>query len=185
MGDLRIRRARAADLDAIDGELGQRRFFADRLARQHERLGMLLTAWLDARPIGVIYLWLEAAEEPELREHLPGTPILTHLEIHPRHRGRGHGSLLIAAAERRLRMLGHERVTLAVEIGNRRAEQLYIRLGYVEWPHSTVKCYSLTDGNGQRDVETCLIMVKGLREVQVRDRVRETQRAEDLPHPGE
>jgi GNAT superfamily N-acetyltransferase len=162
MGDLHIRRARPADLDVLIGELGQRRFFADRVSRQAERLGMLLTAWRSTRPIGVLYLWLEDAEEAELRLHLPGTPILNHLEIHPDHRGGGAGTELITAAERRLRMLGYGQVALAVEETNEAAARLYDRLGYKEWPHGEVTCYSLTDGNGLRQVEICRIMVKAL-----------------------
>jgi GNAT superfamily N-acetyltransferase len=162
MGNLRIRRARPADLDVLIGELGQQRFFDDRFSRQSKRLGILLTAWRDVRPIGVIYLWLEDAEEAELREHLPDTPILNHLEIHPEHRGRGTGTKLIKAAERRVRKLGFRRVALAVEVTNRRAAKLYKRLGYERWPHPNVRCYSLTDGNGKRQVEICQIMVKAL-----------------------
>lgn len=162
MDDLRIRRARAADHDVLVAELGQRRFFDDRFSRQAARLGMLLVAWRDDRPIGVIYLWLEDAEEPELREHLPGTPILTHLEIHPRHRGGGVGTALIQAAERRLRMLGYAQVALAVEIDNDGAARLYKRLGYEDWPHDTIRCYSLTDGSGVRRAEVCQIMLKSL-----------------------
>ena len=163
MGNLRIRRARATDLDVLIGELGQQRFFDDRFSRQSKRLGMLLTAWRGVRPIGVIYLWLEDAEEAELREHLPDTPILNHLEIHPEHRGKGAGTKLIKAAERRLRKLGFHQVALAVEITNRQATRLYQRLGYEEWPYPNVECYSLTDGDGERRVEVCRIMVKTLR----------------------
>lgn len=162
MGYLHIRRARPTDLQVLIRELGQRRFFGDRFSRQNERLGMLLTAWLDFRPIGVVYLWLEDAEEAELREHLPDTPILNHLEIHPDHRGGGAGTELITAAERRLRKLGFRQVALAVEVTNARAAQLYKRLGYEEWPHPNIRCYSLTDGNGVRRVEICQIMVKTL-----------------------
>lgn len=162
MGNLHIRRARPADLEVLIRELGQRGFFDDRMARQHKRLGMLLTAWDGIRPIGVVYLWLEDAEEVELREHLPDTPILNHLEIHPDHRGGGTGTKLIKAAERRLRKLGFERVALAVEVTNRRAARLYKRLGYEEWPHPYVRCYSLTDSHGERYVEVCRIMVKVL-----------------------
>lgn len=162
MGDLQIRRARPADLEVLVRELGQRGFFNDRIFRQNERLGMLLTAWRDIRPVGVIYLWLEDAEEVELREHLPATPILNHLEVHPAHRGGGAGTKLIKAAERRLQMLGFRRVALAVEVTNRRAARLYKRLGYEEWPRPTIRCYSLTDGDGERAVEICRIMVKAL-----------------------
>lgn len=176
MDDLRIRRARAADYDVLVAELGQRRFFDDRFSRQDNRLGVLLVAWRDDRPIGVIYLWLEDAEEPELREHLPGTPILTHLEIHADHRGGGAGTALIQAAERRLRMLGFAQVALAVEIDNDGAARLYKRLGYEDWPHGTVECRSLTDGNGERQIEICQIMVRQLRgQPQVRGAVQETQ----------
>ena len=125
---------------------------------------MLLTAWRGMRPIGVLYLWLEAAEEAEIRDHLPGTPILNHLEIHAEYRGGGNGTKLITAAERRLRKLGFKQVALAVEVTNRRAARLYARLGYEEWPHSTIACYSLTDGSGRRAVEICRILVKLLRE---------------------
>lgn len=162
MDELHIRRARTADIEVLVRELGQRRFFDDRISRQNEHLGMLLAAWRDRRPIGVIYLWLEDAEEPELREHLPDTPILNHLEIHPEHRSSGAGTRLIEGAERRLRKLGFSQVALAVEIGNRRAARLYRRLGYQEWSHETVQCYSLTDGVGERRIEICQILVKTL-----------------------
>lgn len=163
MGNVQIRRARPTDLDVLIKELGQRRFFDDRFSRQSDGLGMLLTAWRGARPIGVIYLWLEDAEEAELRERLPGTPILNHLEIHENHRGGGTGTKLIKAAERRLRKLRFDQVALAVEVKNKRAARLYARLGYVDWPYPTIKCYSLTDGHGRRQVEICRIMVKRLR----------------------
>lgn len=162
MGNLRIRRARPTDLDVLIRELGQRRVFDDRISRQKRGLGMLLTAWRGVRPIGVLYLWLEDAEEPELRRHIRGTPILNHLEIHPDFRGGGTGTKLIKGAERRLRMLGFDEVALAVEVTNRRAARLYARLGYREWPHSTVRCYSPTDGDSQGAVEICWIMVKPL-----------------------
>ena len=162
MGNLRIRRARPADLDVLVREFGQPEFFADRFARQADRRGTLLTAWRGNRPVGVLYLWFEEAEEDEIREHLPKTPILNHLEIHPDHRGRGIGTRLINAAERRLRVLGFREVLLAVEITNGRAARLYKRLGYDDWPHPAVRCYSLTDSKGERHVEICRIMVKPL-----------------------
>lgn len=162
MGNVHIRRARPADLDVLIRELGRGRFFDDRICRQTKRLGMLLIAWRDDRPIGVIYLWLEDAEEAELREHLPGTPILNHLEIHPDHRSQGTGTKLIKAAERRLRRLGFDKVALAVEITNERAERLCQRLGYTEWAHPAVRCHSLADRDRERHVEICRVMVKPL-----------------------
>lgn len=165
MDKLHVRRARPGDLEALIRELGQAAVLDDRMSRQSKHLGMLLTAWRGNRPVGVIYLWLEDAEEAELQEHLPGVPILNHLKIHPNHRGRGIGTKLIKAAERRLRMVGFSQVALAVEMTNGRATRLYRRLGYEDWPHPPVRCYSLTDSTGERRVEICRIMVHALRNV--------------------
>ncbi|WP_367115209.1 GNAT family N-acetyltransferase [Actinophytocola sp.] len=142
--------------------MGQQLFFADRLSRQDQGLGRLLTAWQDSHPVGVVYLWLEPAEEPEIREHLLDTPLLTHLETHAAHRARGIGTRLIKAGEKWLYAKGYDRVALAVDVNNVRAARLYARLGYREWPYSTVECMSLTDGDGPRNIEICHIMVKPL-----------------------
>lgn len=162
MDNLHVRRSRPEDLEALISELGQAEVLDDRMARQNKHLGMLLTAWRGNRPVGVIYLWLEDAEEAELQEHLPGVPILNHLKIHPHHRRRGIGTKLIRAAERRLRMLGFSQVALAVETTNRSAARLYRRLGYEDWPHPPVRCYSLASGTGERRVEICRILVHTL-----------------------
>lgn len=162
MSDLHIRPARTGDLAALVEELGQRRFFADRLERQASGRGLLLTAWQDDRPVGDVYLWLEPAEEPEIREHLPGAPLLTHLEVRREHRRRGFGTELIRAAEQELADRAHEQVVLAVERDNDRALRLYHRLGYREWDHPPIRCYALADRNGNREEEICRIMVKRL-----------------------
>jgi hypothetical protein len=47
---------------------------------------MLLVAWLDGRPVGVVFLGLEPAE---VRRLLPGVPQLDHLEVLGPLRGRG------------------------------------------------------------------------------------------------
>ncbi|ANZ39523.1 hypothetical protein BBK82_29220 [Lentzea guizhouensis] len=162
MGDLTIRPARPEDLGSLAERLGQDRYFADRLDRQSEGRGVLLTAWLDDLVIGNVYLWLEEAEEPEIRAHLPGTPLVTHLEIHRDHRRQGVGTSLIGEAERLLADRGHGEVALAVEVNNTAAAKLYLRLGYQDWGYSPVECYSPADENGHRDVEICDVMVKAL-----------------------
>jgi GNAT superfamily N-acetyltransferase len=160
MGDLHIRPARDSDLGALVEELDQRPFFADRLERQASGRGLLLTAWQDDRPIGDVYLWLEPAEEPEIREHLPRTPLLTHLEVHREHRQQGVGTELLKAAEQQL--TAHDQVALAVEKDKDRVLRLYHRLGYREWSHPPILCYALADGTGNREAEICRIMVKQL-----------------------
>jgi ribosomal protein S18 acetylase RimI-like enzyme len=162
MRDVTIRPARPDDLTSLIQRLGQARFFADRLDRQSNDRGVLLTAWRDGLVIGDVYLWLEPAEEPEIREHLPDTPLVTHLEILPEHRRMGVGTELIGRAEELLVERGCDRVALAVEVTNGAAAKLYDRLGYRDWPHPPVACYSHGDLNGHRRVEICNVMVKPL-----------------------
>lgn len=163
MRNLHIRAARPGDLPALIRELGERPFFADRIRRQESGRGLLLTAWRGSHPIGFIYLWLEPAEERELRDHLPGRPILMHLEIHVAHRSQGAGTALLRAAERVLLTRGYRQVALAVEITNVRATKLYLRLGYREWSQGLVRCYSPPDERGRRRAEICRIFAKRLR----------------------
>jgi len=159
---LLIRRAKPTDLAALTEELGQRPFFTDRLTRQSDGKGVLLTAWLNNRPIGDAYLWLEEAEERPIRDHLPKAPLLTHVEIHPDYRNRGHGTKLITAAEEELADLEHPLVALAVERDNHDAMRLYHRLGYREWAHPMVECLTFANGSGIRKPEICRVMVKHL-----------------------
>lgn len=107
-----------------------------------------------------VYLWLEPAEEPEIRDHLPGVPLTTHLEVHPERRRQGIGTSIVDAAEQLLVRCGFREVALAVEVTNTSAAKLYSRLGHEEWPHPPVKCYSPADVNGHRQAEICDVMVK-------------------------
>src|SRR5690606_15637741 len=116
MLDVRIRAAMDGDLVALVNALGQEPYFRAQLARQRDKHGELLVAWHGETPIGDVYLWLEEAEEPEVRERLPGVPLLTHLEVAREHRNRRIGTRLMLAAERRLRELGHDRVALGVDL---------------------------------------------------------------------
>jgi GNAT superfamily N-acetyltransferase len=162
MKDLEIRPAQPGDLDSLVEFLGQQPYFAERLAWQHAGRGILLTAWKDGQPQGDVYLRLDLAEEPEIREHLPGVPFLTHLEVRPGYRNRGIGTKLIKAAEAHLHRLGHTQVALAVEINNVDAARLYKRLGYLPWPHTAIICYSALDNRRTRIAEVCNVLVKPL-----------------------
>jgi GNAT superfamily N-acetyltransferase len=164
MSDFDIRPADHHGLEALIQELGQESFFRDRFARQLKRDGRLLVAWLDGRPIGDVYLWLEPAEEREIHQHLHGVPLLTNLEIHPDHRERGYGTKLIEAAEQWLRGQGWVELALAVEVKNTRAHSLYVHLGYEEWKHGLVMCDPFP-GSSKPDSEKCHIMVKDLTRV--------------------
>ncbi|MFG1946791.1 GNAT family N-acetyltransferase [Nonomuraea sp. NPDC048826] len=155
------------DLAALVNALGQEPYFRAQLDRQRERHGVLLVAWHGFDPIGDVYLWLDQAEEPELRERLPGVPLLTHLEVAPAYRNRRIGTRLMDAAEERLRGLGHDRVALGVDPRNDRVWPLYRRLGYEEWPHPpvpTTRRIYLPGGRVEQVPDVCRILVKDLRE---------------------
>jgi GNAT superfamily N-acetyltransferase len=133
--EVEIRPGSAADLVALVAALGQRDFFADRLARQHQGRGVLLVAWLAARPVGDVYLLREPADVPKVRQYLPGVPQLDHLEVVGPLQRRGIGTALIQAGEDTARRLEDERLALGVGLANIDARRLYERLGYVDWGH--------------------------------------------------
>lgn len=162
---LTVHPATPADLPALVRELGQQRYFADRLRRQRHGHGLLLVAWLGAAPVGDVYLRFEPADEPELRERMPGVPLLQHLEVPAGLRNRRIGSRLIRAAERVLRERGHSRLALGVALDNHDAARLYRRHGYREWPHPPIPTSSeevRPDGSTYRRRELCQILVKNL-----------------------
>jgi GNAT superfamily N-acetyltransferase len=167
MRDVRISAAKAEHLPALVEALGQEPYFTAQLARQRTGHGVLLIAWLRSVPVGDVYLWLGPAEEPELRERLPGVPIIMHLEVALGHRGKLIGTQLVQAAEERLRRLGHARVALGVDPVNLRGYRLYLRLGYAEWPHppvNTIRHVFQEDGDVERVPDVARILVKELRE---------------------
>ena len=135
---MEVRPASGTDLDALVAVLGQRHFFTDRLARQRDGRGVLLVAWLDGRPVGDVFLECGPADEPEVREHLPGVPLLVHLEVLGQLQRRGIGTALVRAGEQTARRLGHHRLAMGVGVDNPAARRLYERLGYTDWGHGTV-----------------------------------------------
>lgn len=157
--------------------LGQEEYFSDRLVLQDSGHGLLLVAWQqDATggatdgvaggvAVGDVYVWLAAAEEAELRAHLPDVALLTHLEVVAGRRNEGIGTELLRAAEHRLWDLGHKQVALGVGLDNRDAQRLYSRLGYTEWPHGEVATTEVVyHPGGERELrpEICRIMVRHL-----------------------
>lgn len=144
-----IRVARKDDLEALVAAFGQRMLFTDRIGRTRQRAGELLVAWVGAEPVGDVYLWCEPLEEPELRAHFPGVPLLNHLEVAAAWRGRGVGTALVRAVERAAARRGHRRLLLGVAPDNAHAKLLYQRLGYADWGGgSIVSRWTEPDGHG-------------------------------------
>ncbi|GAA0944673.1 GNAT family N-acetyltransferase [Nonomuraea longicatena] len=164
MRHIQISQAATDDLPALVDALGQERYFTAHLARQRDGHGVLLVAWWAGVPVGDVYLWLGSAEEAEVRARLPGVPLLTHLEVVGRHRNKRIGTQLVAAAERRLRALGHTRVALGVDLDNPRVCRLYKRLGFEEWGYPPVRTTRVDyrAGRAVRTADVCRILVKDL-----------------------
>jgi GNAT superfamily N-acetyltransferase len=133
-----VRPASDADLEVLVAVVGQRDFFGDRLARQRAGRRVLLVAWVDADPVGDVFLDRDPAGEPEVRRRLPGVPRLVHLEVLGPFQRRGIGTALVRAGEATARRLGHRRIALGVGVDNPGARRLYERLGYADWGHGTV-----------------------------------------------
>ena len=160
-----VRRMHDSDLVSVVAAMGQRHYFADRLARQAAGHGVVLLALDGGNVVGDVYVWLSPADEPELREHLPGVPLLNHLEVLPARQSRGIGTRIIAAAERTVYDLAYHRLALGVGVDNPRARKLYERLGYVDWGHGTVDTrYDIHRDDGRVDTfrETIAVLVKNL-----------------------
>ena len=133
---MEIRPAAAGDLEPLGAVFASERgFFADCLARQEAGSGVLLVAWLDGWPAGDVFLSLGPADQPELRRHLPGVPMLIHLEVADRLQRRGIGTALVRGGEDTARRFGRDRIALGVGLDNPGARRLYERLGYTDWGH--------------------------------------------------
>ncbi len=79
-----------------------------------------LVAWDGDEPLGHAHLAL--TDPPEIQD----------VEVHERHRRRGVGSALIAAAEREAATRGFAAVTMTVSAAKPDVQELYRRLGYVD-----------------------------------------------------
>jgi [ribosomal protein S18]-alanine N-acetyltransferase len=77
-----------------------------------------LVAWEGDEPVGHAHLAL--TDPPEVQD----------VEVLERHRGRGVGSELVAAAEREAAARGHDRLTITVSAGKPEVRRLYERLGF-------------------------------------------------------
>jgi len=123
---IRIRRARASDLDALV-ELENGAFTSDRISRRQLRhhLGSdgarILVATHDRDVVGAAVVFLRA-----------NTSIarLYSIAVAARARGWGVGAQLLAAAEGSARRLGSRAIRLEVRADNSAARTLYERRGY-------------------------------------------------------
>lgn len=93
----------------------------------------------------------------------PGAGTLWQLAVHGALQSCGIGTLLIEAAEQRIRARGLHRAELAVEECNQRARALYERLGYAAYGRQPEAWNEQTDDGSVRRYETvCTLMRKQL-----------------------
>lgn len=93
----------------------------------------------------------------------PDTGYLWQLTVHPDMRSRGIGTILIAAAERRIVARGLHLARLDVELRNVGAHRLYYRLGYNDEVRREVSWYERRPGGVLvLHVQPCMGMVKSL-----------------------
>ena len=94
----------------------------------------------------------------------PGAGTLWQLTVHAALQSLGIGTLLIGAAEQRIRARGLDRAELAVEERNPRAQALYERLGYVAYAREPEAWTDQTeDGRFVRYETMCAFLRKDLR----------------------
>ncbi len=85
------------------------------------------------------------------------------MAVQPVLQGCGLGSVLIAAAEQRIRARGLDRAEIGVEEDNPRARALYERLGYAAYDREPA-CWEVADPDGmvRRHETICTLMRKQL-----------------------
>jgi len=93
----------------------------------------------------------------------PGAGNLWLLDVHPVLQSCGIGTLLISAAEQRIRARGLDMAKLSVEESNPRAQALYERLGYVAYGSEPASWDAVAeDGSVFRYETVCTLMRKNL-----------------------
>jgi GNAT superfamily N-acetyltransferase len=90
----------------------------------------IAAAWIGSRPVGVGFVQWGGPRHRELLERWGGVPEIYRLHVIPLYRSVGAGSALISFFERAAARRGCARIGIGIHLGNRRAFDLYGRLGY-------------------------------------------------------
>lgn len=127
----------------------------------------------DGKMVGIATLMLDGWEKDDaIKENFAGLPELNGLQVDERFRGRGIGTKLTLALEKKARELGYTTVGLGVEVKNERAIDLYERLGYKKEKvageesfrtHWTEKDSKAEKGYSEYNTD-CFLMTKNLLE---------------------
>ena len=162
--ELEVRPSRQHDLPDLVRWFGHRNLFAERLNRQREGRGVLLTAWLRGVVVGYVYVWLEPAEEPEIRD-LHKAALISHLQVHRDHQGEGVGGELLDVAETLLCELDFEVAALGVDPADDTLIKWYEDRGYLRiWDEPIRTTHQMFLRRGARIAlpDECVVLAKPL-----------------------
>ena len=102
--------------------------------------------------VGRASLWLAEADEPEVRNTLPGVPLVNALQVNEEARGAQVATKIMKAIEAEVLRRGGDRIALGVEPDNEPARRLYEKLGYayvpIEGDQTYKSCWDETDEVG-------------------------------------
>jgi ribosomal protein S18 acetylase RimI-like enzyme len=154
---LTVRDLTAADLPSCDWSGGPMHMAA--IAAALDRAGRGEVDYLAACPPSGLPVALGGIDYAKI----PGAGVLWMLAVHAALQSCGIGTVLIEAAERRIRGRGLHRAELGVEENNPRARALYERLGYVAYG-SAPEAWDEDgpDGTVVRYETVCTLMRKAL-----------------------
>ena len=128
----------------------------------------ILVAKVGNEYVGRVNVWYAPADEPAIRDHFNGIPLINALQVNESMQGRGIGTKLMIRAHQVAIDKGYLRIGLGVEPDNTRAIALYQKLGYVQQKIGEAETYITSwdetkdDGSVQRYSVPALFMLKEL-----------------------
>ena len=163
-----VRPLRRSEIDVVARKLNPARNEAThrgRLTLQDDGMLVYLFAWIDNAPVGHgMLLWEGPTGSP--KQHIDRTcPYVEDLWVRSDLRSRGIGARILAEMTMLAISHGHDAVSLSVGVENRRAIDLYERMGFVtaQVPRFTLSgMVAMADGETQFWSERCQYMLKSL-----------------------
>lgn len=128
----------------------------------------VLAAIVGNKYVGRVNVWYAPADEPTIREHFNGVPLINALQVNKNMQGQGIGSRLMQKAHDVAIAKGYSLIGLGVEPDNERAIALYQKLGYVQQKIGDKDTYITSwdetneDGSVQKYSVSALFMLKEL-----------------------
>ncbi len=133
-------------------------------AEQQSESASFLVGWEDDEPWGWALIQWRGCVGENARAAFPHCVEVNHLQVRPEHRGRGTGTVILAAAEQRARDRGTASIAVSVAAQNTAAARLYRRSGYQPTGVIDVCSYRWRDdqGNWHDETEASELLVKEL-----------------------